>query len=83
MSDMGELIAANKTYIKKARSHKIVDAIRALNSQKISYQERNDGYHFIIDGGIDFWPLSGKFIRRKDGQSGHGVKRLLKMLGVS
>ena len=49
----------------------------------IAFDARNDGAHLIVHGPAhttDFWPGTGKYIRRSDGRTGRGVRNLLKLL---
>lgn len=59
-----------------------------LRDKGIQFQSRNCGAHLIVECNgetIDFWPGTGKWIRRMYPvwpQNGRGVFEMLKVLGV-
>lgn len=53
---------------------------KVLQQNGIPYTVKNAGQHFIVEGKegyIDFWPGSGKWISRKDGKRGFGLRELI------
>ena len=69
-----------KELAKLQRQHNKVFSTKELKKSGVSFESKNFGEHLIINkGAYHFWPSTGKF-RSKDGQSGRGLKNLLKLL---
>lgn len=55
-----------------------------LAAKGICYKANNNGAHLVVTHGdmtVDFWPGTGKYIRRADKKAGRGVFNLLALLG--
>lgn len=56
-----------------------------LDAHGVSYVSKNDGAHLIVSHGelvIDFWPGTGKWVVRRKGMRGRGVRPLLDTLAL-
>lgn len=55
-----------------------------LRDEGIDFQERGDGYQFVVIGGqncvIDFWPRTGKWFERGSRFHGKGLGRLIRLV---
>jgi hypothetical protein len=54
-------------------------ARKALNARNIEFESFNDDLHWKI-GNIDFYPTSGYWDDRSNGQTGHGHESLIKYI---
>lgn len=87
MSEIGEIFAATKDLrkaesLKRKQSNKC-GSMRMLNTNGISFEEKNGGVHLVIyheDKVADFWPSTGKFNIRGDGRYFRGVRLLIKIM---
>lgn len=52
----------------------------ALEAAGLPFTSHNDGVHLIVDERYDFWPGTGKWVRRgsRDAPSGRGIFNLIK-----
>ena len=50
-----------------------------LKSKGVQFRSLNGGNHLQLENGTNFWPSTGKWIR-KDGKKGRGVFNLIKGL---
>lgn len=60
-----------------------MQSTQILKAKGVDFVAKNNGVHLIVDsskGKIDFWPTTGKYIRRLDGKSGRGVFNMLDMV---
>ncbi len=80
--DLGELYRDWDQSKKEKKQSNLQWSTQHLADQGgVAFQSKNGGVHLIVKGRdetIDFWPSTGKFICRKSGKSGRGVKNLLK-----
>jgi hypothetical protein len=73
---------------KTRRQSNRANSAKILRDKCISFQSRNMGAHLIVEYGgetVDFWPGTGKWIRRRYPawpQNGRGIFEMLKALGV-
>ena len=44
-----------------------------LKENGIDFVSHNGGAHLVVNGSIDFWPGTGKFMVRTNGGKGRGV----------
>ena len=91
---MSESIDMAEYYREQAEESKIrrrsnrENSAEILRSKGIRFQSRNIGAHLIVEYGgetVDFWPGTGKWIRRNRNHfpdQGRGVFGMLKALGV-
>jgi hypothetical protein len=52
-----------------------------LRTKGIAFESKNGGAHLIVHG-FDFWPGTGKWVRRRDGRKGRGVNNLIALLKI-
>jgi len=81
MSELGEIFKELKLVSQEKRAHNRERSAEFLRSEGIPFIRKNCGSHLIVtslDGLIDFWPGTGKFIARSGGK-GRGVKNLIKL----
>lgn len=80
VGDMGEMFKdwAKVKQDKRARNR---DASAALLTQaQIPFVVKNEGAHLIVDGRIDFWPGTGKWIQRGTSAHHRGVEGLIRFV---
>lgn len=85
MSDMGEVWVIQKELSKQRRSDNRDKSTQILIDRDIEFETRNAGAHLIVTsptGTIDFWPGTGKWIRRKGG-AGRGVFSMIKHMSIT
>ena len=80
MGDMGEVFNAMKEASKEKRASNRASSATILDQAGIPYESKNVGAHLIVDGCIDFWPGTGKFIVRKTNKKGRGVRNMIRAL---
>lgn len=72
-------IKKEEARIKKSQNQK--NAFRLLDENKIPYEIKNGGIHLVVDGRIDYYPTTGKYIVRgskeRPAKYGRGIFRLL------
>lgn len=80
MSDIGEAWDFIKEKRKVVKAARAISSVKLLDENKIFYEVKNSGYHYIVDRRFDFFPTTGKYIRRFDKSKGRGIQNLLKEL---
>lgn len=48
-----------------------------LDREGIPYEVKNKGIHYVVDGNVDYWPTTGKFIDRTDKKHRRGIFNLV------
>lgn len=79
--DLGEMFKALRADKKEKRALNTERSTQILVDHGIKFESKNNGAHLIVtglNGLIDFWPSTGKYIVRKGGD-GRGVFNLLKL----
>jgi len=86
MGDMGDhwrdvrpFINAN-SFKKKANNKENV--FKLLKKKSVPFEVKNGGIHLVIDGHVDYWPTTGKFICRDTKTTGRGIFNLLKHINA-
>lgn len=85
MSEAREIYDALKVCSQQHRAHARDESPKVLNRHGIKFETKNHGAHLIVHGysiTVDFWPGTGKWAVRKDGQKGYGVIALLRLPGL-
>lgn len=84
MGDMGDFWRDVKPFIKERSNEKkrrnLENALKSLKDNNISYEEKSNGIHLVVEGKIDYWPTTGKFIRRSDKKQGRGIRNLVRVV---
>jgi len=84
MGDMGELYKDTKELRKresdKRKAINRVNGLKVLIENGLSYVEFSGGVHVVVEGKIDYWPITGKFIVRENNKSGRGIFNLIKTI---
>lgn len=65
------------------KTHNRVQSTKILVKNDVVFESKNNGLHLIVRsnaGKIDFYPSTGKYVRRIDKKRGRGVFNLLDML---
>ena len=79
MSEIGEAFRALKEDRKKKKEANKQSSTELLTNAGISFESKNGGTHLIVNGGsIDFWPSTGLWIVRANGNRKRGVRKLIK-----
>jgi hypothetical protein len=81
MSEIGETFAAWKEASTKKRAANRESSAQMLRDRDISFSQHNDGAHLIVYGKFatfDFWPGTGKWVRRPTKNYKRGVVGLIK-----
>lgn len=82
MGDIGDFFRDTKEFRKeesdKRKYNNLVNSTALLDKEKIPYEVKNNGIHYVVDGRIDYWPTTGKFIVRSNKKTGRGIFNLLK-----
>ncbi len=81
MIDYDEMTERSK--LKRASNRE--SSAGVLMDRGISFTAHNKGAHLIVEAVLcgavfDFWPGTGKFIRRGNGETGRGVFNLIKKI---
>ena len=85
MSEIGEFYSEwHKQRGEKRKANKDAST-KIIREAGVKFRSRNNGVHLIIlnDEGraiYDFWPSTGKYIKRSTKQHGRGVHNLIKEL---
>lgn len=66
--------------MKNGKQSNLVNGLTLLENSKVPFEIKNNGLHIVIDCSIDYWPTTGKFIRRSDKYQGKGIYNLLKII---
>ncbi len=77
---MGELFADWNRAKQAKRAANRVSSADYLRQRGVSFDERNNGAHLIVccaAGKIDFWPGTGLWIARWNGERGRGVRGVI------
>ncbi len=77
MSDIGDAWRDLRQERKLKKLENSKNAYSLLDEKKIPYEVKNHGIHLVVDGNIDYWPSTGKFIVR-GGNKGRGIFNLIK-----
>ena len=64
--------------VKKDRN--LINAKRLLDEHKVPYKIMGNGIHFVVDGSIDYYPTTGKWLVRKSTKKGRGIFNLLRFI---
>lgn len=75
---MGDIFRDMHKRRKAKRASNSAYTIKYLNKHNIKYKTKN-GVHLIV-GDYNFWPSTGLFIHRENGERGRGLMNLLKRL---
>lgn len=81
MSEIGETFAHLKQQSIEKRAHNREESTRILKECGINFSEHNFGAHLIVYGKyatFDFWPGTGKWVRRPTKIYKRGVATLIK-----
>lgn len=81
MGDMGEIYKAMNELNKAKKIISYNNALLELLKFDIEYEKLSE-YHLLVEGYVDFWPSTGKFIDRKTQKKGVGVQSLFKHIGL-
>ena len=85
MGDVGDTFRAFKDHFKtkskEKKSSNLKTALEKLEEHKIAYMSMNKGIHLLVEGHIDYWPTTGKWIDRKNKNYSRGIFSLLRYLG--
>lgn len=83
MSEIADVYDVINEKSKQKRASNRLHSARMLKDAGIAFEVKNAGAHLIVEGNenyIDFWPGTGRWIDRKDGNRGFGVRNLLKYI---
>lgn len=56
------------------------EALAKFREDGINFEIMPSPYHIVVEGKIDFWPTTGKFKVRENGESGNGLNQVLQWL---
>ena len=75
-----ELYRAMRRDSQERRARNREFAPGALEAAGLPFTSHNDGVHLIVDQRYDFWPGTGKWVRRgaREAPSGRGIFNLIK-----
>ncbi len=79
MGDMSDTFRAMKEHSKEKRESNRQHGLDEIRKTGIPFKLLNGGAHIQI-ATYDYWPGTGKFIDRKTGHKGRGIKNLLNNL---
>jgi len=83
MGDVGETFKMMKDQNKEKRASNRGTSAEILKARGFLFDVRNHGAHLIVwylDGAVDFWPGTGKWIVRDTKKIGRGVFSLVKFI---
>jgi hypothetical protein len=80
MGDMGDDFRAMNEYKKQKRKSNTQKSTQILIDKGIKFVSLNHGSHLFVDGKIDFWPSTGKWIVRGGKKYHRGVFKLIRRL---
>ena len=87
MSESGDLYREMRKHSQRRRAHNRESSAMLLETNGISYIRKNRGAHLIVTASkghiIDFWPGTGRWISRKRGKRGFGVRKLIAFIEKS
>jgi hypothetical protein len=81
MGDIGDDFRELREASKARRAANRELSTEMLKTAGVRFQVSNGGAHLIVDGVVDFWPGTGRFIHRTTKASGRGVRNMLKTIG--
>lgn len=67
----------HRTQVQANKAVAVAAARDALAAEGITWKEFNNGTHLRVADKYDFFPTTGVYIPRKNGQGGHGVEGLI------
>lgn len=80
MSDMGEDFKELKKISQAKRERNRESSSQLLREAGISFVEKNNGAHLIVNDRYDFWPGTGLWMARGDKTKQRGVMKLIKRI---
>lgn len=83
--DLSELYRAHREQSQARRARNRANSAAILQRHSVKFETRNDGAHLIVTHNgqtFDFWPGTGKFVRRGESRYRCGVFNLLRALNV-
>jgi hypothetical protein len=78
VSELGEVFAALKEHNRKKKQSNHENSMALLKERGYSFEQLSDTHYRY--GDFDFWPSTGKFVKRSTGKYKRGVFNLLKEL---
>ena len=83
MGDMGEYFNDHRKANQEKRAQNRKQSAEILDREGVSFVSKNDGAHLILHSGYDFWPGTGRWMKRGETRrKGFGIKSLLRELGI-
>lgn len=85
MSDVGEDYRAWDMRKKEVKAKNRAESIERLNTSMIQFYSKNNGEHLIlngVEGVIDFWPSTGRWVDRKTKRNGYDARGLFSFMGL-
>lgn len=77
MGEMSEVWKEVKKDSADRKKKNLENGVKILMSKNIRFESFNNGYHLRVEGRVDFWPSTGKWIDRKIAKEGRGVFQLI------
>ena len=74
---MGDDFNAMRKAGQEKRARNRESSARLLEARGIRFESKNHGAHLVVEGRIDFWPGTGKWIERGSNKKGRGVKGVI------
>jgi hypothetical protein len=86
-SESSEMFRELRKQSQKKRAHNREASAKLLEVKGIPFDRKNHGAHLIVTASnghiIDFWPGTGRWISRKRGKRGFGVRNLIAFIEKS
>jgi predicted Ser/Thr protein kinase len=81
VSEIGDMFSSYADASKKKRASNRADSARMLEGAGIKFSEHNGGAHLVVCSKscvFDFWPGTGKWVKRPTKNYQRGVAKLIK-----
>lgn len=76
-NEVSEMWKAWRQHSQEKRRANRTNSPHLLTEAGIPFTVKNDGAHLIVDNRFDFWPGTGRWIKRDTGRKGFGVHSLI------
>lgn len=80
MGDMGDDFRAMRKHWQEKRESNREQSTARLTREGVVFESKNDGIHLIVEGRVDYWPSTGRWIERANRRRHRGIKSLLAFL---
>lgn len=85
MGDVGETFRAfkeiRKAELKEQKEARHKEAMELLVKNEVQFNTVGP-FYLLVEGRIDYWPTTGRFIDRKTKRKAFGVRELLRHIGI-